>query len=236
MFVEQHPSWLPVDYAGKGIAEVVLSPHPTNSAVVYHIVNPNVGASWGDILAGLKAAGLEFETVDRTEWIQRLAKSDSDGVKNPTIKLLVSSFPIYLFLFFGMPDPQPNPTALLPSALRNGLSPADGLFDRQHHQSSSQYQGIATRQSRFGQEVGAPLATDRIFGVEHKCKCRRTRQLESEVVFYFCATSAESVKSLYALASDAAHPRPRWRPACCRPAYPCLGRRPFGRPSPTSRR
>ncbi|KAJ6469803.1 hypothetical protein C8R47DRAFT_949076, partial [Mycena vitilis] len=57
-------------------------------AVVYHIVNPNISASWDDILAALKTAGLQFETVDRTEWVQRLAKSDLDGVKNPTIKLL----------------------------------------------------------------------------------------------------------------------------------------------------
>ncbi|KAJ6496764.1 L-aminoadipate-semialdehyde dehydrogenase [Mycena vulgaris] len=85
---DEHPSWLPVDYAGKGIAEVVLAPHPVNSAVVYHIVNPNVTASWDDMLVALKSAGLKFETVGRKEWVERLAKSDSDGVKNPTIKLL----------------------------------------------------------------------------------------------------------------------------------------------------
>ncbi|KAJ7746849.1 L-aminoadipate-semialdehyde dehydrogenase [Mycena maculata] len=85
---DEHPSWLPVDYAGKGIAEVVLAPHPAKSAVVYHIVNPNVSSSWDDILSALRTAGLEFETVDRTEWVARLAKSDSDGEKNPTIKLL----------------------------------------------------------------------------------------------------------------------------------------------------
>ncbi|KAJ7695061.1 L-aminoadipate-semialdehyde dehydrogenase [Mycena rosella] len=86
--IDEHPSWLPVDCAGKGIAEVVLAPHAAKSAVVYHIVNPDTSASWDDMLAGLKAAGLKFETVDRTEWVQRLATSDSDGVKNPTIKLL----------------------------------------------------------------------------------------------------------------------------------------------------
>ncbi|KAJ7743089.1 L-aminoadipate-semialdehyde dehydrogenase [Mycena metata] len=85
---DEHPSWLPVDYAGKGIVEVVLAPHPANSAIVYHIVNPNVSASWDDILAALQTAGLKFETVDRTEWVERLAKSDPDGVKNPTVKLL----------------------------------------------------------------------------------------------------------------------------------------------------
>ncbi|KAJ7173762.1 L-aminoadipate-semialdehyde dehydrogenase [Mycena filopes] len=87
--VDEHPSWLPVDYAGKGIAEVVLTQsHPAHSAIVYHIVNPNVSASWDDILAALSGTGLKFDTVDRTEWVERLAKSDPDGVRNPTIKLL----------------------------------------------------------------------------------------------------------------------------------------------------
>ncbi|KAJ7626417.1 L-aminoadipate-semialdehyde dehydrogenase [Mycena polygramma] len=88
LFLHREDFHLTFDYAGKGIAEVVLSPHPAKSAVVYHIVNPNISASWDDILAALKTAGLQFETVDRTEWVQRLAKSDPDGVKNPTIKLL----------------------------------------------------------------------------------------------------------------------------------------------------
>jgi len=85
---DEHPSWLPVDYAGRGIVEVVLAPGPANTAIVYHIVNPNINASWDDILAALKAAGLRFETVDRTEWLERLAKSDPDGAKNPVIKLV----------------------------------------------------------------------------------------------------------------------------------------------------
>ncbi|KAJ7623485.1 L-aminoadipate-semialdehyde dehydrogenase [Roridomyces roridus] len=84
----EHPSWLPVDYAGKGIAEVVLSPHAAKSATVYHIVNPNTSASWDDLLSALRAAGLEFEAVDRKDWVERLAKSDPDGARNPTIKLL----------------------------------------------------------------------------------------------------------------------------------------------------
>ncbi|KAJ6624936.1 L-aminoadipate-semialdehyde dehydrogenase [Mycena sp. CBHHK59/15] len=86
--VDEHPSWLPVDFAGKGIAEVVLRPHSAKSAAVYHIVNPNVSASWDDMLQGLKSAGLKFDVVDRAEWVNRLARSDPDGVKNPTIKLL----------------------------------------------------------------------------------------------------------------------------------------------------
>ncbi|KAJ6485861.1 L-aminoadipate-semialdehyde dehydrogenase [Mycena sanguinolenta] len=85
---DERPSWLPVDYAGKGIVEVVLSSHSSKSAAVYHIVNPNVSASWNDILAALAGAGLNFETVDPSEWLSRLANSEPDGAKNPTIKLL----------------------------------------------------------------------------------------------------------------------------------------------------
>lgn len=44
---------------------------------------------WGDILAGLKQGGLDFEAVDRREWCARLAKSNPDVVENPTYKLLV---------------------------------------------------------------------------------------------------------------------------------------------------
>lgn len=57
---------------------------------MYHIVNPNTSASWGDILNGLEHAGLKFERLEPLKWVERLAQSDQDGVRNPTIKLLVS--------------------------------------------------------------------------------------------------------------------------------------------------
>lgn len=59
-------------------------------SVVYHIVNPNTSASWDDILDGLEDAGLKFERLEPMQWVERLAQSDRDGVRNPTIKLLVS--------------------------------------------------------------------------------------------------------------------------------------------------
>ncbi|CAK5267785.1 unnamed protein product [Mycena citricolor] len=84
--VDEHPSWLPVDYAGKSITEIVLSaPH---TATVYHIVNPDTSTSWNDMLAFLKSAGLNFDATDRGVWLERLAASDADGEKNPVIKLL----------------------------------------------------------------------------------------------------------------------------------------------------
>ncbi|SJK99598.1 related to LYS2  len=85
--VDENPSWLPVDFAGKSIVEVVLNVTKPATAV-YHIVNPNTSAHWKDILGGLEASGVSFERVDKNEWVERLAKSDGDGKKNPTIKLL----------------------------------------------------------------------------------------------------------------------------------------------------
>lgn len=60
-------------------------------AAVYHIVNPNVSGGWDTIIAGLKKAGMTFDVVSRSEWLDRLAKSDPDGERNPAIKLLVSN-------------------------------------------------------------------------------------------------------------------------------------------------
>lgn len=94
----QSPSWLPVDFAGRGIVEVLLNPSASKSAV-YHIVNPNTSASWDDILNGLEYAGLKFERLEPMEWVERLAQSDQDGVRNPTIKLLVSFALLVLSLF-----------------------------------------------------------------------------------------------------------------------------------------
>lgn len=96
---DEHPSWLPVDYAGRAITEIVLRSDETiPKSTVYHIVNPNTSASWADILVGLKDAGVKFETVDRMEWLERLATSEKDPERNPIIKLLVC---ISLFLYIS---------------------------------------------------------------------------------------------------------------------------------------
>ncbi|KAK7690571.1 hypothetical protein QCA50_005669 [Cerrena zonata] len=86
-FVEEHPSWLPVDFAGRGIAEIVLQPEHKDTTV-YHIVNPDTTTSWDGILTALQASGLAFEKVTIDEWLDRLSKSEQDPSKNLTIKLL----------------------------------------------------------------------------------------------------------------------------------------------------
>lgn len=95
-FLEEKPSWLPVDLAGSAIADLVSATCCTQSgldagpghAQVYHVLNPRV-ANWQDVLDGLKLGGLEFETLERREWVKRLGNSNADVAKNPTYKLLV---------------------------------------------------------------------------------------------------------------------------------------------------
>ncbi|KAL1746963.1 hypothetical protein HDZ31DRAFT_32891 [Schizophyllum fasciatum] len=79
--------WLPVDYAGRSISEIVhLADAP--QSIVYHIVDP-LSASWDeDILGGLRDAGLVFDAVDKEEYVRRLEASEKDPAKNPIIKLL----------------------------------------------------------------------------------------------------------------------------------------------------
>lgn len=97
--LDEKPSWLPVNLAASAIAELVLATccdtaqSSLGHAQVYHVLNPRVG-NWQHVLDGLKLGGLKFETLDRREWVRKLAESDSDVVKNPTYKLLVCmSFP-----------------------------------------------------------------------------------------------------------------------------------------------
>ncbi|KAJ3777681.1 L-aminoadipate-semialdehyde dehydrogenase [Lentinula raphanica] len=85
--MDENPSWLPVDYAGQAIAEIV-SRRDREQSSVYHIVNPNRSANWNDILNELEHAGMKFERLEPLEWVERLANSNPDGEQNPTIKLL----------------------------------------------------------------------------------------------------------------------------------------------------
>ncbi|PBK83409.1 hypothetical protein ARMGADRAFT_1038000 [Armillaria gallica] len=87
--------------AGKSIVGVMLNMMKLTSAV-YHIVNPNMSMHWKDILGGLKASGVlvSFECADKNEWVERLVKSDEDGKRNLTIRLLVSNSGVVRQPFF----------------------------------------------------------------------------------------------------------------------------------------
>ncbi|KAF5367566.1 hypothetical protein D9758_003797 [Tetrapyrgos nigripes] len=105
--LDENPSWLPVDFAGRAIAEIVTRDQLPSNSEVYHIVNPNTSASWADILNGLESSGLHFDNVDIDTWLERLATSDQDGSRNPSIKLLASAFHFFhrdILSFFTSPS------------------------------------------------------------------------------------------------------------------------------------
>jgi hypothetical protein len=58
--------------------------------LVYHLVNPQLFGWKKDLLLCLSKHPMlpPFEVVSPSEWLQRLAGSEQDPVKNPSIKLL----------------------------------------------------------------------------------------------------------------------------------------------------
>lgn len=55
--------------------------------LVAHVANP-LPNKWEDILSGLTEAGVSFETVDATEWVQAVDNSGGDETTNPSRKML----------------------------------------------------------------------------------------------------------------------------------------------------
>jgi len=82
-------SWIPVDVAAGTIIDLsYLPPASQKGAPVFHISHPKL-LSWNnDFLPALRAAGLEFESVNPTEWIRRLKAIAQDASINPEVKLL----------------------------------------------------------------------------------------------------------------------------------------------------
>ncbi len=95
--LQENTSWLPVNLAAQAIVEVsTQSEESYTSPAVYHILNARAESVFEkEILDGLRMGGLQFETVDRKEWLKRLESSEDDGVKNPTKKLYVRNFQIW---------------------------------------------------------------------------------------------------------------------------------------------
>jgi hypothetical protein len=66
--------------------DIALTDRP-NVPLVAHVANP-LPNKWEDILSGLTEAGVSFETVDATEWIEAVDKSEGDETTNPSRKML----------------------------------------------------------------------------------------------------------------------------------------------------
>lgn len=98
--LDETPSWLPVDMCARGVAACALQPYASKEVedeeamkeadTVYHLVNPRTFHWTQDLLPVLQrhADFPAFETVPTDQWLEKLARSDSDPATNPSIKLL----------------------------------------------------------------------------------------------------------------------------------------------------
>lgn len=93
--LDERPSWLPVDLCAKAVVELSM-PSPgtasreSDADLVYHLVNPQTFSFKHDLLPALKRSSAmpPFEIVSPKEWLDRLAHSEQDPQKNPSIKLI----------------------------------------------------------------------------------------------------------------------------------------------------
>ena len=115
--LEEQPSWLPVDVCAEvcvqlamgesGKASETSASKQTNGGtnshahedgdadLVYHVLNPQTFSFRNDLLPTLQRLSQQkgsryppFSVVSPAEWLERLAASESDPTKNPSIKLL----------------------------------------------------------------------------------------------------------------------------------------------------
>lgn len=90
--LDERPSWLPVDQCARAVADIATSTGATDSdaELVYHLVNPHTFSWKHDLLPALKRSSAlpDFEVVSPQDWLKRLANSDQDPEKNPSIKLI----------------------------------------------------------------------------------------------------------------------------------------------------
>ncbi|KAL4895444.1 hypothetical protein BDV59DRAFT_200088 [Aspergillus ambiguus] len=92
--LDESPLWLPVDVVAGTVIDISLSgsgvssSSVTDSDVVFNIVSQHPFHWTRDLLAYLRAAGLEFEELEQREWIRRLRTSKPDPVANPPFKLV----------------------------------------------------------------------------------------------------------------------------------------------------
>ncbi|KAH7139904.1 hypothetical protein B0J13DRAFT_478253 [Dactylonectria estremocensis] len=92
--LNEEMSWLPVDLAASTILDLsnINKENPsdrnTDADLAYHVLNPTRFHWTQQMLVSLASAGLKFDTLPTSEWLEKLRQSDRDPVKNPPIKLL----------------------------------------------------------------------------------------------------------------------------------------------------
>lgn len=75
-------NWLPIDYAGQAIIDIMLARRETKQNI-FHVVNIK-NVSWPSMLQAMKDSGISFETVNPETWVRELSKHQ----QNPAYKLL----------------------------------------------------------------------------------------------------------------------------------------------------
>lgn len=90
--LSESPTWLPVDQCAQAVVDLAMKGAAASQDVdlVYHLVNPKSFSWKDDLLPALKQGSAlpEFEIVSPQEWLRRLASSEQDPEKNPSIKLI----------------------------------------------------------------------------------------------------------------------------------------------------
>jgi thioester reductase-like protein len=90
--LDERVSWLPVDQCGQVVADIATNATSASLDVdlVYHLVNPHMFSWKHDLLPALKRGSAlpEFDIVPPQKWLERLANSDQNPEKNPSIKLI----------------------------------------------------------------------------------------------------------------------------------------------------
>lgn len=93
--VSDQCSWIDVDSLSRAILDIgrltrggLEKPESEESQLVYNLVHPRPFSWSHDFLPALKAAGLDFEAVERRTWLEKLRNSEKDINKNPSRKLL----------------------------------------------------------------------------------------------------------------------------------------------------
>lgn len=93
-------TWLPVDYAAAVVLDLAkisagidMTSTRGNSIthdpdLVYHVLNPHRFHWTREMIPALANAGLQFELISTSQWMDQLRHSERDPVKNPPIKLL----------------------------------------------------------------------------------------------------------------------------------------------------
>ena len=88
-------SWIDVDSLSRAILDIggltpggLNKPESEEPQLVYNLVHPRPFSWRHDFLPALKAAGLDFEVVERQTWLEKLKNSEKDIEKNPSRKLL----------------------------------------------------------------------------------------------------------------------------------------------------